>query len=59
MEVAESQTFARMRRLREEITNPRVEDYGGRIIKATGDGFLAEFASAIAALRCGIRAFPR
>lgn len=54
MELAESQTFERVRRMREEITNPTVEKSGGRIIKTTGDGFLAEFVSAIAALRCGI-----
>ena len=54
MEAAESHTFARMRRVREEVVNPKVGEFGGRVIKTTGDGFLAEFASAIAALRCGI-----
>lgn len=54
MERDESLTFARLRRLREEINFPKVEDHGGRIIKTTGDGFLAEFGSATAAVRCGI-----
>jgi TolB-like protein/Flp pilus assembly protein TadD len=54
MELAESRTFDRVRRVREDIATPTVEKCGGRIIKTTGDGFLAEFASAIAALRCGI-----
>ena len=54
MEHDESVTFARLRQLREEVTEPRVHAYGGRVIKTTGDGFLAEFASASAALQCAI-----
>jgi hypothetical protein len=36
------------------MVNPTVGRYGGRIIKTTGDGFLAEFSSSTAALLCGI-----
>ena len=54
MERDESLTFARLRRLREEINFPKVEEHGGRVIKTTGDGFLADFGSATAAVRCGI-----
>lgn len=54
MERDESLTFARLRRLREEVNFPKVEEHGGRVIKTTGDGFLAEFGSATAAVRCGI-----
>jgi TolB-like protein len=54
MERNESLTFSRLRRLREEVNLLKVEEYGGRIIRTTGDGFLAEFGSAIAAVRCGI-----
>ncbi len=54
MERNESQTFERLRRIREEVTFPKIEEYGGRVVKTTGDGFLAEFGSAIAAVRCGI-----
>src|SRR5437588_2847287 len=32
----------------------RLSEHQGRLIKTTGDGFLAEFASPIAALRCAI-----
>lgn len=54
MEKDESGTFARLHRLQEEVTHVKVVEYGGRIIKTTGDGFLAEFPSATAALKCGI-----
>lgn len=54
MEHDESLTFARLRRLREEVIQPKVGEHGGRLIKTTGDGFLAEFPSATAALKCGI-----
>jgi TolB-like protein/tetratricopeptide (TPR) repeat protein len=54
MEHDESVTFTRLRQLREEVTEPKLHAYGGRVIKTTGDGFLAEFASASAALRCAI-----
>lgn len=54
MERDESRTFQRVLTLRDEVTNPLVARYGGRIIKTTGDGFLAEFSSGTAALLCGI-----
>jgi class 3 adenylate cyclase/TolB-like protein len=54
MERDESLTFARLRRLREEVNFPKIEEHGGRVIKTTGDGFIAEFGSATAAVRCGI-----
>src|SRR5580658_7666366 len=54
MERDESRTFARLQTLREQVINPKVAEFGGRIIKTTGDGFLAEFPSATAALGCGI-----
>ena len=54
MEHDESQTFARLCRLRDEVIQPKVVEHGGRLIKTTGDGFLAEFSSATVALKCGI-----
>jgi adenylate cyclase len=54
MERDEEGTYARVGRLRREIIEPRLSDHQGRLIKTTGDGFLAEFASPIAALRCAL-----
>lgn len=54
MERNEALTFSRLRRLREEVNFVKVEEYGGRVIRATGDGFLAEFGSATAAVQCGL-----
>jgi class 3 adenylate cyclase/TolB-like protein len=54
MERDESRTFARVRALRENLVNPIVGQYGGRIIKTTGDGFLAEFPTGGAALHCAV-----
>jgi TolB-like protein/class 3 adenylate cyclase len=35
-----------------ELVNPKIEEHRGRIVKNTGDGFLAEFASVVDAVRC-------
>ena len=54
MEREESRTFARLQALREQMINPKVAEFGGRIVKTTGDGFLAEFPGPTAALGCAI-----
>ena len=54
MERDEEGTYARIGRLRREVIEPRLSEHKGRQIKTTGDGFLAEFASPIAALRCAL-----
>ena len=54
MERDETRTFRRLQTLRETIFVPKVREYGGRIVKTTGDGFLAIFPSATACLGCGI-----
>lgn len=54
MERDESGTFERVRGLRESLVFPRIAEHNGRVIKTTGDGFLAEFTSATAALQCAI-----
>ena len=54
MERDEEGTYSRVGNLRREVIGPRLSEHQGRLIKATGDGFLAEFASPIAALRCAL-----
>ena len=50
MEADEAGTHARYKTLREEFLDPKVTEYGGRIVKTTGDGTLIEFASAVDAV---------
>jgi adenylate cyclase len=54
MERDEEGTYSRIGRLRREVIEPSLSEHQGRLIKTTGDGFLAEFASPIAALRCAL-----
>jgi TolB-like protein/class 3 adenylate cyclase/tetratricopeptide (TPR) repeat protein len=54
MEGDEEDTYSRIGSLRREVIEPRLSEHQGRLIKTTGDGFLAEFASPIAALRCAL-----
>ena len=54
MERDEEGTYAAVGRLRREIVEPRLAEHHGRLIKTTGDGFLAEFASPLAALRSAL-----
>src|SRR5271155_4083887 len=37
-----------------ELVNPKIGEHRGRIVKNTGDGFLAEFASVVDAVRCAV-----
>jgi adenylate cyclase len=46
----EAGTLARLKSLRAEFLHPKVAEYGGRIVKTTGDGTLIEFASAVDAV---------
>lgn len=39
---------------RKEIISPLVESFQGRLIKLTGDGFFAEFPSAVGAVECSV-----
>jgi adenylate cyclase len=36
-----------------ELIDPKIREHHGRIVKATGDGVLAEFAGVVDAVRCG------
>src|SRR6266436_2781520 len=48
----EEGTLARLKAHRRELIDPKIREHRGRIVKTTGDGFLAEFGSVIDALRC-------
>ena len=50
METDESGTLAQLKTLRKEVFDPKLAEYGGRLVKTTGDGALAEFASAVDAV---------
>ncbi|HSQ20042.1 MAG TPA: adenylate/guanylate cyclase domain-containing protein [Blastocatellia bacterium] len=50
----EEVTHTRLRALRVNVIDPCVVTYRGRIVKNTGDGFLAVFDSAADAIQCAI-----
>ena len=54
MERDEEGTFAQVQELRQKIIEPKIAEHQGRLIKTTGDGFLAEFASPLAATRAAL-----
>ncbi len=54
MERDEEGTYARIGSLRRDVIEPCLSEHRGRLVKTTGDGFLAEFASPIEALRCAL-----
>ena len=37
-----------------QLVEPKITEHRGRIVKNTGDGFLAEFASVVDAVRCAV-----
>jgi adenylate cyclase len=50
----EEDTIARQRAHREEVFAPKIAQYGGRIVKTTGDGMLVEFPSVVDAVKCAV-----
>ena len=50
----EEHTLGRLRALRSEVIDPATSARNGRIVKGTGDGFIAEFRSVVDAVRCAI-----
>jgi adenylate cyclase len=47
-------TLARMKSLRREVVEPKVNEHHGRVFKTTGDGLLVEFSSPVEAVRCAV-----
>ena len=50
----EADALARLSTLRRDIIEPNITKHSGRLFKIMGDGFLAEFASAVQAVSCAI-----
>src|ERR1700741_4986061 len=50
----DSETLARLKAHRRELIDPKIAEYGGRIVKTTGDGLLLEFPSVVDAVRCAV-----
>src|SRR5215831_18490400 len=50
----EEATHARLTELLTNAVEPAIAEHGGRIVKKTGDGLLAEFPSAVEAVRAAI-----
>ena len=51
----EEATHAKLTALLADNVTPAIAEYGGRIVKNTGDGFLAEFSSAVEAVRAAVQ----
>ena len=52
MGVDEEGTHERLKAHFRELVDPKIKEHRGRIVKNTGDGFLAEFSSVVDAVRC-------
>jgi class 3 adenylate cyclase len=50
----EEATHAKLTALLTEAVRPAITEHGGRIVKNIGDGFLAEFPSAVEAVRSAL-----
>ena len=50
----EEGTHDRLKRHFAELIHPKINEHRGRVVKNTGDGLLAEFASIVDAVRCAV-----
>src|SRR2546421_5419185 len=48
----EEGTHERLKAHLAQLVDPKIKEHRGRIVKNTGDGLLAEFASVVNAVRC-------
>jgi TolB-like protein/class 3 adenylate cyclase len=51
----EEATHAKLAALLMDAVDPAIAEHGGRVVKNTGDGFLAEFPSAVQAVRAAVQ----
>jgi formylglycine-generating enzyme required for sulfatase activity/class 3 adenylate cyclase len=54
MGIDEESTHARVKRIQRDLIEPSIAEHQGRLVKTTGDGFIAIFDSPVEAVRCGI-----
>jgi formylglycine-generating enzyme required for sulfatase activity/class 3 adenylate cyclase len=54
MEIDEEGTHGRVKRIERSLIEPSIAEHHGRLVKTTGDGFIAIFDSPVEAVRCGI-----
>jgi formylglycine-generating enzyme required for sulfatase activity len=54
MDLDQEGTHARLKRIQRDLIEPRIAEHNGRLLKATGDGFIAIFDSPLEAVRCSI-----
>ncbi|HEY7689967.1 MAG TPA: adenylate/guanylate cyclase domain-containing protein, partial [Dongiaceae bacterium] len=59
MAADESRTLARLKSLRAEVIDPKIAEYGGRIVGSAGDSLLAEFSSVVDAVQCAVETQDR
>jgi TolB-like protein/class 3 adenylate cyclase len=50
----EEGTLSKLKAQRFALVDPKITEHRGRIVKTTGDGLLAEFASVVDAVRCAV-----
>jgi formylglycine-generating enzyme required for sulfatase activity/class 3 adenylate cyclase len=54
MQIDEDGTHVRVKRIERDLVEPSILEHHGKLVKTTGDGFLAIFDSPVEAVRCGI-----
>lgn len=54
MELDEEGTHGRVKRIERDLIEPSITEHHGRLVKTTGDGFIAIFDSPVEAVRCSI-----
>jgi formylglycine-generating enzyme required for sulfatase activity/class 3 adenylate cyclase len=54
MELDEEGTHGRVKRIERDLVEPSIAEHHGKLVKTTGDGFIAIFDSPVEAVRCSI-----
>src|SRR3954454_13943528 len=54
MQIDEEGTHSRVKRIERDLIEPSIAEHHGKLVKTTGDGFIAIFDSPVEAVRCSI-----